>query len=275
MKLRTLNSSRVVFVALVLFFLVGVKSQADDAPAPVAARATTEFDFHVTLQDFNWTEDVTPLTLEESGPLYGLGFAGRSRFNSGLNLHFLGQYYGGDVDYDGFLQSIDGGITPYKATTWYQGSVGHLDLSLPLVNREQFAIRPVAGLGARAWLRALDDSEGYGYDEFWLTMHARLGGWMDYTHASGAKLYASVVALLTIYNDETVENVPLATETIYLEPGKKDGLRAEAGFQQGRLSIAVFHDRLDFGQSELDESGSFFQPASEMRITGLRLGMAF
>ena len=262
------------FIHLAAFFcvlFVGQTIRAEEVPV----RPQTDFDIHVLLQNFEWTEDVSPLTLEESGTLAGFGIAGRTRFPGSLHLHFLGKFYAGSVDYDGFLQSVDGSITPYAAETDYSGSLGHLDLSLPLVSREAMEVRPLIGLGGHMWHRALDKSEGYGYDEYWLTVYGRAGVLIDYALDANTKLYGSVAALLTFLNDESAENVPLSSGPIDLEPGEKSGLQAEAGLRFKRLSLAVFHEQFNFGASDLDDSGLFFQPASEMRVTGIRAGVAF
>ena len=69
--------------------------------------------------------------------------------------------------------------------------------------------------------------------------------------------------------------MPLADDTVELEPKEEPGYRFEAGLTHGRLVLAVFHERSSFGESDPDETGDFFQPASDRELTGLRAGLRF
>jgi len=71
--------------------------------------------------------------------------------------------------------------------------------------------------------------------------------------------------------------VPLADggDDIELEPEEKPGWQLEVGINHGAWHAAVFHTYMEFGQSDLDDTGQFFQPASTREVTGLRIGYRF
>ncbi|HMO49671.1 MAG TPA: hypothetical protein PKE26_02780 [Kiritimatiellia bacterium] len=247
------------------------------APAILTAAPEPNIALQVIVQDFTWREDVgQPLRLKESGWLYGIGVNGRLRQPERWQLHYRAQFYGGEVDYDGFLQYLDGRVEPYQAETRYLGAVGDLDASFLLNEGDAIPVRPFIGIGTRYWLRELDKREGFGYDEYWLTIYGRLGLNIEVPESSARTWFLSMALVVPVYNYEWAVDVPLLPDdNIELKPKRKLGQHLEAGVRGQRFQAALFYEALNFGQSDLDRSGMFFQPASEKRLAGLRVGMAF
>lgn len=233
----------------------------------------------LTLQDFTWTEKLpSGLSLEETGGLIGLRLETDLPHRSpGWRSHLAGDVFAGTVDYDGFLIGIDGSITPYESETTYLGVAGSWDVGYRVALSPEFAVEPFLGLGAHYWLRSLDDDEGFGYDEYWLTLYGRAGIRFGWQTAPETELYAAAAALLPFYNYEWAVDVPLAQGDgdVELEPKEKTGWEIEAGLDHGSWHAAVFHSYMDFGRSDLDDTGQFFQPASTREVTGLRVGYRF
>jgi hypothetical protein len=244
-----------------------------ETPAAAPDRNAT---FSLVLRDFTWQEDFTPdLELEESGLLIGLRLAVDLPAGPAWRLRAQGEFYVGDVDYDGFLFNALGQVRPYTSTTRYAGVGGTLDAAYPLFTRSDWTLLPLAGLGAEYWLRRLDDGGESGYDEYWLTLFARLGARIEHTLQADALLFAEAAFILPFFNYEWAVDVPLADDTIELEPGEETGYRFEAGFHQGRFALTFFHERISFAESPPDSTGNFFQPASRRELTGLQAGLRF
>ncbi|HMP89086.1 MAG TPA: hypothetical protein PJ991_02735 [Kiritimatiellia bacterium] len=235
------------------------------------------FDLTLVVQDKNWKEDLNNgKNLEESGILIGLAASGHTSLLSTRAFHYLGMVYGGTIDYDGYIIDLSGNMTPYKSETSYGGLLGEFDVSWNMLDADDMQARPFVGAGSRFWLRQLDDGGIYGYDEYWLTIYARAGLIISFQPGPDTTWYASGALILPVYNYEWVLNVPFAPDDqIELKPRKRTGYRLESGIRHGRFTAALFHEALDFGQSPPDKSGVFYQPASEMRLTGIRAGISF
>lgn len=233
----------------------------------------------LVLQDFTWTEELpNGLSLEENGALFGVRIETEIPHRSpGWRSRLSGEGYAGTVDYDGFLIGIDGSITPYESETTYLGVAGSWDVGYGLALSPELTTEPFVGLGTHYWLRSLDDDEGFGYDEFWLTMYGRAGLRFGWRPATDTEWFASAAVLLPFYNYEWAVDVPLASGDgdVELEPEEETGWQVEAGLNLGPWHAAVFHTYMDFGRSDLDDTGQFFQPASTREVTGLRAGYRF
>jgi len=243
-----------------------------------ANEVTTEFAFSAMVNDFTWEEKLPDgATLEESGLLFGIHLQGNVDLPQAWESFLYGEFYFGTVDYDGFLINLDGSIEPYRSETSYAGMSGAWDFGYDLHPADAWGILPFAGLGTHYWIRALDDEEGYGYDEYWLTMYGRAGLRVHWHQAAGTEFYALGAVLLPFYNYEWAVDVPLApgNEDVELEPQEEVGFQLEAGMNRGRLHVSVFYEAMEFGQSDLDDSGSFFQPESTRDVAGIRAGIRF
>ena len=254
-----------------------ISSLAVAQPTTPPAQGKGTINVSLVLQDFNWQEDLTDGTsLEESGIIPGLAIDGHSALESDLALHYRAQLFAGTVDYDGYIISLDGTKEPYKSDTRYYGINGDFDASLNIADSQEMQVRPFGGIGSRFWLRELDYGGQFGYDEYWLTIYMRMGCRFQYIGHTGNRWYALAALKLPVYNYEWVFNIPFAPdEEVELKPKKKTGYQLEAGMSHGRLVIAVFYEALNFGKSDPDKTNTFFQPASEMRLAGIRAGISF
>ena len=243
-----------------------------------AEPVTSDFALSFMVNDFTWQENLPDGTsLEENGPLIGLHIQGQVDLPRAWESFLYGEVYAGTVDYDGFLINIDGSIEPYKSETSYVGFSGAWDFGYNLSTSEELGLLPFVGLGTHYWLRSLDDEEGFGYDEYWLTMYGRVGLRVIWRSTTGTEVYALGAALLPFYNYEWAVNVPLArgNDDVELEPEEEVGYQLEAGLNRGRLHLSVFYEAMEFGQSDVDDSGLFFQPESTRDVAGIRIGIRF
>lgn len=243
-----------------------------------ANELASEFALSAMVNDFTWEEKLPDGTsLEENGLLFGIHLQGKVDLPRAWESYLYGEFYAGTVDYDGFLIDLDGSIEPYQSETSYAGMSGVWDFGYNFSSVEEWGVLPFAGLGTHYWIRSLDDQEGYGYDEYWLTMYGRAGLRVNWRNSTGTELYALGAVLLPFYNYEWAVDVPLApgTDDIELEPEEETGFQLEAGMNRGRLHVSVFYEAMEFGQSDLDDSGSFFQPESTRDVAGVRAGLRF
>lgn len=230
------------------------------------------------VSDFTWKEELPGgLSLEENGPLFGLQLHGHLPLSSQWTGYWQGEFFAGVVDYDGYLYDLDGRIYPYSAETTYAGVAGAWDVGYDIVAYSGTEIAPFLGLGAHYWLRSLDDDEGFGYDEYWLTLYGRAGLRAAWRVTPGTEVFASGAALLPFFNYEWAVDVPLSEseDDIELEPKERAGYQFEAGINHDPLHVAVFHEYMEFGQSDVDDTGQFLQPESTREVTGLRVGVLF
>ncbi len=247
------------------------------AAAPALHASENSFALSLMVNDFTWEENLPGLSLEENGPLIGLHAQGQVKMAPSLVSFLYGELYAGTVDYDGFLIGLDGLVTPYKSETTYAGFSGAWDLGYDLLGEKPVHVYPFAGLGMHYWLRSLDDDGGYGYDEYWLTMYGRVGLRVHWMANSNTEFYASGALIAPFYNYEEAVGIPLAggDDDVELEPKEELGFQVEAGMNYQRLHLSVFHESMTFGQSDLDDSGQFFQPESTREVTGVRAGLRF
>ncbi len=224
------------------------------------------------VEQFKWKEVSDGRTfVEEEGPLFSLGGGLRTPLSGGWAFAFQGRIYGGAVDYDGGLQNIFGGYTPYSSKTTYVGV--QLDATVGYtVKGRALNWQPFGGLGVNAWQRRLDTDGDfevgqYGYIEDWTILYALLG-----TGLRSGSWYGHLALHLPILNDEKVDlSESDGPSGIDLEPGRSLGYEGEVGYEwtSWRLGLGYTYD--DFKKSDLDSSGSFLQPASERGVISLQL----
>lgn len=242
------------------------------------AEGKSDFAFSGMINDFTWEENLPNGTsLEESGLLFGIHLQGHIDLPQAWESYLYGEFYAGTVDYDGFLVDLDGSIEPYQSETTYAGIAGAWDAGYDVSASTYWTVLPFVGLGLHYWIRSLDDEEGYGYDEYWLTLYGRAGLRVAWQYSPETEVYALGAFLLPFYNYERAVNVPLSpgNDDIELEPEEEVGYQFEAGVNHGRLHASIFYEAMNFGQSDLDDTGSFFQPESTRDVVGGRVGIRF
>lgn len=270
-----MSTARSLRYGLIIFPLI-CSSLHHAGAEEVVPPARTVMGLHVVAKDFNWKEYFGGLELEESGTLLGVGFHGATRFDDSWQFDYRAEVYAGSVDYDGYIQWDDGSLTPARSETDYAGLNGDIDLSFDLSGSEGPAFRPFGGIGARYWLRSLDNSQGLGYDEYWSTLYLRAGLRVESPAGRNPGWFLAAALIAPVHTDETATDVPGSYgEDIDLSPKEEPGFQLEAGLRSDTWMISVFHERMKFGESDLDASGQYYQPESEMRLSGVRAGVYF
>lgn len=232
---------------------------------------------YVQYQRWTWTEEDAAgrRLLKEEGPLLGLGVTHDWPLGRAMEIAERLEGFVGEVDYDGRTQLGD----PVRTTTEYYGLTGELDARLRVPVNGDFDLLPFAGLGARAWLRRIDNTSRFssGYDETWLTAYARAGGRFEWRATGRLHLFASAALRIPLYNRARYSlSFDGGDDHVTVEPGRETTVAAEAGATVGSAHVAVFYEQLKFSRSDSESVPPFevFQPESEGRLIGLKLGIA-
>lgn len=269
--------------AVALAAQVSLAQQNEAAPAPTN-KVLASARVYAHLEAFEWKEFLQDEELlKETGPLFGIGGEMELRLNKRLLLGLNGEFFTGEVDYDGVIQELDGTLTPAQSTTTYVGFEGGAKLGAPLAVGPQVVLKPWAGLGLRTWERTLDSSfdsryiGDHGYIEDWFTSHGLLGATVEITVSPKAMIFATAELRLPVW---TAQNIDLSNvggpDDVELEPKARPSLFAEAGVRYKKLFISAFVETQDFDESDFDDKyGEFLQPESEARIAGARAGLWF
>jgi len=232
------------------------------------------------VESFDWRETVKGQELvKETGPLFGLGGDVGLGITETVWIEFNGEFFLGDVDYDGFLQGPQG-LTPAKSKTSYVGVKGSADLALKIPITQDVYVKPYAGIGVRAWRRDLDkslsDSEvgEYGYTETWASVYGLLGVGAGVRLHQDCEIFGNFAVKLPVYNQERVDlSANGGPSDIELKPGKEVSICAEGGLNYKWLTASVFAETLKFSQSDVVDGG--YQPDSKATIVGAKLGLHF
>lgn len=233
---------------------------------------------------FQWKEyfDGDQL-LKESGPLFGLGGELALRLRGPFRAEGRGEYFTGDVDYNGVLMAQDGTLTPYQSTTEYTGIKGDADLACHMPLFAGLYLKPYAGMGARAWRRTLDTSWSdrhigrYGYEEYWGTVYGILGVGTGLTFSRSGELSARLEARLPVDNTLRVDlSNQDGPDDLDLDPGKKVSYYADLSLRISHVTGSLFVETLEFSESPtVGGDLGFFQPRSKATYAGAKLGVAF
>ncbi len=252
---------------------IGVLALALLAPMPARAEG---FEAYVRVERFLWDEFAEGARLlEEDGLRLGGGFLGvlEDFDHWGLALRIEGA--AGQVDYDG--QTFGG--DPVTATTDYVGFRMDLDGLIGPRPDGAFAVRGIAGIGSRYWIRRLAEgrAEEGGYDEFWWTVYGRLGFLMEWKPRPGLVVFLRAAARPPIHNRLGLNIDLVDSGEFTLEPGGEWTTDAEAGIRAGEWTFSVFYETLSFAESPIRVFPPIevFQPRSEGEIAGVQAGLAW
>ena len=276
-----------LFVLSVLF---PNSSFADDTNALIESTAPildTNITWHVQLfgyaANFEWEEHFAGTkVVDESGPFFGIGLAFDDQLASHLLLLGRGDFFIGQVNYDGGLQNEQGDIIPYASDSSYGGFHAQMALGVPFAFRHTSPrILPFAGFAGGSWLRSLDtklsdsDLGTHGYEESWSFLATALGLALDIPITPTHHLFAAGQVNFPIWNKirADLSNVGGPDESI-VRPKRETGFEAEGGFASAHISFSVFFLAQDFGESDVNDDG-FFQPDSSARMLGARLAYTF
>ncbi|MCE9615144.1 MAG: hypothetical protein K8T26_12775 [Lentisphaerae bacterium] len=251
---------------------------------PAIGHSTSNTDFRVygIVESFTWEETYQgERVVREEGPRFGIGADIQAPLNPRLILIGLAEFYFGEADYDGGIQSDDGSVTPINSETSYTGLRIKGALGTPLPLTTSTTLVPFGGFGLSTWLRTLDTHLGdsdiglYGYEEYWATLCGVLGLGVNVALDDSHACFASVEADLPVWNSESVDlsNVG-GPDDVELEPGREAGWSASAGFTASRFTASLYAEFMTFGESDVTDEG-FLQPESSSDVIGARAGMVF
>ncbi len=256
----------IVIIALSMLTITG--SMISFSTPALAARET---DIYLNVESFTWKEfdDSGKQIIKESGPIFGLGFSGKSDIAKALTFKGKGELFGWRIDYDGQTQAG----TPLKTKTDYFGFKVEGDLGWKFMVAEKYSLEPFAGLGWRWWLRNIKDTDNaIGGKELWSNIYARLGVRGDIAFSEKAKVFAEGGVKFPIYNQNKTDIFDIT-----LEPGNEASAFAEAGFKWAKLKASVFYEGMRFSKSNTVtiSDGQVWQPESKADIFGVNVGVAF
>jgi hypothetical protein len=178
----------------------------------------------------------------------------------------LRAYYG-SVDYDGALQ--DG--TPFQTTTEYYGALLEGRYGYRAGLGRTYYLDLMGSVGIDFWLRSVDPGGAAGVNEYWLPFYCKAG--LEVSPSAEKGWVAALGIKLPFY---TLETVDVGGDVYTLNPKPRVSPYAEAGYQFTRsLSARAFFDSYWFGESDLDSSGTVFQPESKSYQVGAKLGWSF
>ena len=232
-----------------------------------AADARAEWRLGAGIEHFRWTEDTTPLTVKESGPLVALRTELSHPVGGGFAASVHGRLYLGEVSYDGsllFAPSIPAsGRSRYLGTT-LRGQLGH-------------GLGPVldaaVALDLDLWRRRF----GANQVEDYRIVSVRFGA--EHASSPGAPWRGGAGLKCTLATHEDAHFRDLGfDQNPSLRPGRSVTPYVEFGYAfSRRWSLVGSFDGFDFGRSNqvvLSQGSSqtlSFQPASTMGLAGIRL----
>lgn len=252
-----------------------IRLAAAIAGVALAAPAHAQFAVSAGVEFFSGTEDVSPIQVEETGPMLALGVEWTQRRQRGLLGAYRGRFYVGDVDYKGALQSQPN--VGVATTTSYRGMSNEGQLHYRLPSERGYWLDLLAAAGLDMWRRRL----GTGQQEDYRIGFVRLGIEMGPVSQTG------VVAGFGIkYPFWTEEDAHLLDagfdQNPELEPGMDVSLYGQIGYRFRRnLAVVGYIDGFRFKRSDpvtATQGGvafEIFQPQSTMYNFGLKLQYLF
>ena len=239
----------------------------------VSLPAAAEFSMSLGVESFRWDEATTP-SVSEDGPLLALGIAYTQEKDAGLLFAYRGRAYLGDVDYNGA-----GLFTgqPIQGTTTYTGMSNEVQARWRVPAENQYRTDLLFAVGLDVWERQLTSfqSEDYRVGFFRLGAEATPAGKAGWTLGAGVK-YPFYVDEDAHLNEIGFDSNPT------LKPEGNVSFFAQFGYYfNEKIRLIAYYDSFDFDESPQEPvsfngtQGFVFQPASEMRIIGLKLDYRF
>jgi hypothetical protein len=225
---------------------------------------------------FDWKEDTTPRQVTEKGPLLSGWAEYTQRRDAGLVGAYRGRLYGGQVEYEGSLLLSPN--VPVSGNTRISGMTHEGQLRRRFDVHGMRSVDLVAGAGIDIWLRELSarQKERYviGFARFGVETEARGQGWM-----------AGIGLKYPFYTHENahLEDIGFDRNPVF-KPGREISPYAHVGYQfADPVSIVLYLDSFKFSQSPsqeatylpLNQTGSYYQPASTLYRIGLKLMYQF
>jgi hypothetical protein len=236
----------------------------------MALPAAAEFSISAGVESFRWDEATTP-SVSEDGPLFALGLAYTQEKDRGLLFAYRGRAYIGDVDYNG--SGLFTGA-PIQGTTSYTGMANELQARWRLPAEQEYRVDFLFGLGLDIWERQLTSFQSEDYRIGYLRLGAEMApaakaGW---TVGGGIKY--------PFYTDEDAHLTEIGFDSNpTLKPEGNVSFFAQVGYHfNEKFRLIAYYDSFDFDDSPAEPVNhsltgpiTVYQPASEMRIIGLKL----
>ncbi|HET9326457.1 MAG TPA: hypothetical protein VFQ05_06790 [Candidatus Eisenbacteria bacterium] len=228
--------------------------------------ARAEWNIGGGFEHFAWTEDTAPLEVEERGMLAVLRLGLSTPLPNGVSIGYQGRFFFGDVEYQGSL--LYEPTVPVSSTTRYTGNTQQGRLAIDFA--PQFAV--TTALDLDFWSRDLGSDQVEDYR----IVSMRLGAEHRYSREMPWQAAAGIKFTLSTHEDAHFDELGFS-ENPPLEPGQSVTPYLEVGYSfTPDWSIAGSYDGFSFGESDGvalsgPQSGIYFQPASDMRLLGIRI----
>jgi hypothetical protein len=240
-----------------------------------ASPAHAQFAVSAGIEYFEWTEDVSPIKVKESGALFALGLDWTQQKDRGFLGAYRGRAYFGDVNYDGAL--LFSPTTPVTGSTSYLGMSNEAQLRYRFDRTRGYHVDVVGALGYDFWERKLSESQKEDYQ----VVFARLGFETNPSGSRGWLFGAGVKYPLWIEEDANLSDQGY-DQNPKLKPARGASAYGQIGYRfQRHLAVTAYLDGYNFGESDpiyVTKSGqqfAFLQPASVMYNVGIRLQYLF
>ena len=232
-----------------------------------AAPARAGWLFGGGFEHFSWVEDTAPLELKENGALF-VFVAGYSwPLGEKFSAEYRGRYYVGDVEYNGFL--LYDPTVPVTSTTNYTGTTQQGKLRHPVTPTIDVSM----GLDLDWWQRSLSTNQ----HEDYRIVSMRIGAEHPVSPSVPWQLGGGIKFTLSTHENAHFDELGF-DQNPALEPGQSVTPYLDVGYAfSPHWSIVGSYDGFSFGTSNdvplsnASISGVFYQPASDMRVFGLRL----
>jgi hypothetical protein len=237
--------------------------------------AQAQFAVSAGVEYFSWTENTSPIEVEETGPMFALGLEWTQRRERGFLGAYRGRFYIGDVDYEGALL-LDPTVG-VAGTSSYLGMSNEGQLRYRMPSERGYWLDVVGAAGFDLWERKLDTDQQEDYRIGFVRLGVEIGP---------ASEIGVTAALGIKYPLWTEEDANLLSEGYdqnpTLEPGKDASLYGQIGYRFRRnLAVVGYVDGFRFKESEpitVTQGGNtfqFVQPQSTMLVLGVKLQYLF
>jgi len=241
--------------------------------ALVAGPAYAQFTVSAGFEYFEWTEDTPPIDVRERGPLFALGLGWTQPKQRGFLFAYRGKFYIGEVDYNGAYLYYPN--VPVSGTTRYAGTYQEAQLRYRLGGG---TLDILTAAGVDYWQRKLntDQKEDYTIGYVRLGIEGNPVAPKGWTYGLGVK-FPVVTRENAHFTDLGYDQNPT------LKPGKDLSVFGQIGYRfEKNWALIGYMDSFRFKQSNMEPltingvpAGTFYQPASDLYVFGLKLEYQF
>jgi hypothetical protein len=260
---------KAMIAGLTFVILIGVGSM----PAAIALEAGVD----VGTAYYNWQEQTSCGTAEETGPIATLGgyISGvPDKRQPALRLRSDLEFFMGQVDYDTFYGACI--ASPHDTNYWgvkLEGSGGWR------IAIGKHYLEPFLGFAYRTWQRDIESRAAQGYPEWYRTFYGRIGIRSSVKLSPGLtfKSAFSLDPMLAAREEVDWRSVAGFREKIHIKNGRRLGWSVQTGIQLNHLEVVAYWQATRLGKSHSVSCGSTtcFQPKSSQDVIGFKLGYLF